>query len=120
MNTDEYKRRLRAQEQELLARTARSGANAREVEDESARDAADESVADEMKAEQFTEAEADRVLLTQIRDALGRIEAGTFGACLVDGQPIEPKRLDASPWTPYCLKHQQLLEQKTTTRMPTL
>jgi RNA polymerase-binding transcription factor DksA len=29
---------------------------------------------------------------------------------VVDGAPIEEKRLEAVPWTPYCLKHQQLLE----------
>jgi len=28
----------------------------------------------------------------------------------VDGEPIDEKRLEAMPWTPYCLKHQQLRE----------
>jgi hypothetical protein len=30
------------------------------------------------------------------------VDNGTFGTCLVDGGPIEEKRLDAAPWTPRC------------------
>ena len=51
-----------------------------------------------------------RLALEHIRDALQRIEDGTFGRCVVDGEPIEKKRLEAVPWTPYCLKHQEQLE----------
>jgi RNA polymerase-binding transcription factor DksA len=39
---------------------------------------------------------------------------------VVDGGPIEEKRLEAVPWTPYCLKHQKLLEAASQTRTPTL
>ena len=35
---------------------------------------------------------------------------GTYGQCLIDGGPIDPKRLEDVPWTPYCIKHQKLLE----------
>jgi RNA polymerase-binding transcription factor DksA len=31
--------------------------------------------------------------------------------CVVDGAPINEKRL--LPWTPYCLKRQQLFESST-------
>jgi DnaK suppressor protein len=55
-----------------------------------------------------------------VRDALKRIEEGTFGKCVVDGGAIEEKRLNAVPWTPYCLKHEQLLEKEHPRRMPTL
>jgi len=57
-------------------------------------------------------AETDSAILAQVRAALKRIDAGTFGKCVVDGSPIEEKRLQAVPWTPYCLKHQQELEQR--------
>ena len=49
-------------------------------------------------------------MLNQVRDALARIENGTYGHCLADGGPIDTKRLEAIPWTPYCLKHQELLK----------
>ena len=61
-------------------------------------------------SEDFTEAELDATVLRQVRDALCRIEEGVYGRCLVDGGPIETKRLDAVPWAPYCIKHQRLME----------
>ena len=73
-------------------------------------DAADESVADESESEDFTEAELDATILQQVQDALRRIEDSTYGQCLIDGGLIDPKRLEDVPWTPYCIKHQKLLE----------
>src|SRR3954471_19953682 len=58
----------------------------------------------------FTEAELDTTTLQQVQAAVRRIENGTFGQCLVDGGPIELKRLAAVPWAPYCVRHQKLLE----------
>ena len=120
MNIQEYKRRLVDLETRLSARAARERAAAREQVLDSPGDAGDASVADEGESESFTEAELDAGVLQQVRDALERIEDGTFGRCVVDGEPIEPKRLEAVPWTPYCLKHQQLLEAASRPRTPTL
>ncbi len=43
--------------------------------------------------------------LAQIDAALGRIEAGTYGLCQVCGDEIAEARLEARPWTPYCIRH---------------
>ena len=120
MNTDQYRQRLLEQEQELSARVERAMASVREPGNETAQDIGDESVTDELKAEQFTEIEAVRTLLNQVQNALKRIDDGTYGSCEVDGEPIEEKRLEAMPWTPYCLKHQQLREAAGPPRTPTL
>ncbi len=40
--------------------------------------------------------------LTQIEQALKRIEDGTYGICTVTGQPIEFARLEAIPTTTKC------------------
>lgn len=63
-------------------------------------------------AEQATETENDQVVealdqeaqieLSQINKALLRIEQGTYGACVVCGDRINPKRLEAIPYTPFC------------------
>jgi DnaK suppressor protein len=110
MTTQEYKRRLLELEAQLSARTTRERQSARDQVIDSPGDAADESVADEGMSEDYSEAELDAAVLQQVRDALRRIDDGTFGRCVVDGGPIEPKRLEAVPWAPYCLKHQRLLE----------
>jgi DnaK suppressor protein len=55
-----------------------------------------------------------------VRAALRRIELGIYGICVVDGCPIDEQRLNAVPWTPYCRKHQQMLEEARGIRTPTL
>ena len=119
MEIQGYKRRLLELEAELSNRVARDATLAREQFIDTAADAGDASVVDESESEDFTEAELDATVLQQVKDALRRIEAGTFGHCLVDGGLIESKRLDAVPWAPYCIKHQKLLEAASR-RKPTL
>lgn len=63
-------------------------------------------------AEQATETENDEVLknlefeaqseLHQVNNALQRIKLGSFGQCEMCGEDINPKRLDAIPFTSYC------------------
>lgn len=119
-NIQHYKHRLLALETELSGRTEREAARGRGETSDSSRDIGDASVADEVASEAFTEAELDSTILRQVRDALKRIDGGTFGKCMVDGGPIEAARLEAVPWAPYCLKHQTLLEAAGRARMPTL
>lgn len=107
MNADQYKERLLAQERALSMRIDREMAGARDAGDGAVRDSGDESVTEESEEEQFAEADTDQTLLNQVRAALTRIDNGTFGLCVVDREPIEAKRLEATPWTAYCLRHQQ-------------
>jgi DnaK suppressor protein len=120
MNVDSYKRRLIELERQLSQQAIGGREAARAQVQDSAGDAGDASVADESESEDFTEADHDTDVLQQVRDALRRLELGTFGRCAVDGGPIEEKRLQAVPWTPYCLKHQQQFEAERQTRTPTL
>lgn len=105
LNLEHYKARLLELEQSLMSRAERALAAGRNEFIDIAHDSGDASVANEVAAEKFTEAELDMTTLAMIRDALGRVNDGTFGTCLVDGGPIEGKRLDAVPWTPFCLRH---------------
>ena len=120
MDLEDYRRRLLAEEQRLSDRIERARADVREPGDGVAHDTADDSSIDELKEEELAESDADRTILGQVRDALKRIADGTFGTCVVDGRPIEPKRLEAMPWTPYCLEHQQARERAESLRRPTL
>jgi DnaK suppressor protein len=120
MNVQLYKQRLLELERRLSARATREEEQGREQTTDSAGDVADDSVSDESESEDFTEAELDATVLQQVRDALKRIDDGTYGRCSVDGGPIEAKRLDAVPWTPYCVKHQQSLEVASGQKTPTL
>jgi DnaK suppressor protein len=120
-NTEEFKQRLLAEEESLTSRIHTSGTNLHDLGDgPSVRDWSDASVRDDENDSQLQEEDIDLTTLNQVRNALKRIEDGTFGQCLVDGGPIEEKRLRAIPWTPYCLKHEGLQEQKNPHRISTL
>ena len=110
MNVNSYRQRLLELEASLSNHVRRDVRSGREQLIDTAADAGDASVADESESEDFTEAELDASTLQQVQAALRRIENGTYGQCLVDGGPIESKRLDAVPWAPYCIRHQKLLE----------
>jgi len=110
MNTERYKKRLLDLEKKLTARIDRDVDDARGEMLDTAHDLGDASVSDVSVGFEFTSAELDSTVLQQVRDALRRIDDGTYGKCAVDGGPIEAKRLDAVPRAQYCLKHQALLE----------
>lgn len=43
-------------------------------------------------------------LYRQVAAALRRLDAGTFGRCLDCGRPIPELRLDAAPYTEFCVE----------------
>src|ERR1700693_2712407 len=50
-------------------------------------------------------------LLRNVRLALGRMTDGSYGTCLHCDEEIKPKRLDAVPWTPYCIRCQEAADR---------
>jgi DnaK suppressor protein len=50
-------------------------------------------------------------LLRNVRSALGRIADGSYGTCLHCEEEIKPKRLDAVPWTRYCITCQEAADR---------
>jgi DnaK suppressor protein len=50
--------------------------------------------------------------LAMIDEALERVDAGTYGYCVVCGKPIGDERLEERPWTPYDIEHQRLAEKE--------
>jgi DnaK suppressor protein len=107
MDTAEMKRRLQRKEHELLADIARTETDARNSRDAEVQDSTDQAVASEGKEALFQETSTDWNVLTQVRDALQRIENGTYGKCVDCGRQIEHHRLTAVPWTPYCIDDQK-------------
>ena len=50
-------------------------------------------------------------LLRSVRGALARIADGSYGICLHCEEEIKPKRLDAVPWTKYCIRCQEAADR---------
>jgi DnaK suppressor protein len=113
------RQRLRALEHELVRRLQDDAGRGRDAHDDQA-SAGDQAQVDENKDMDFALAQNDSELLHSVRGALERIANGTYGQCLVDGGEIEPERLEAEPWTPFCLKHQRELERGARKRTPTM
>ena len=120
MDIHHYQQRLRRLAQRTRAHLTYELARGREQTRDVPQDAGEKSLADEAASEAFIHGELDATLLQHVEDALRRIDDGTFGRCVVDGGSIEPSRLDAMPWTPYCLTHQRLLEAASEPPPPTL
>jgi DnaK suppressor protein len=65
----------------------------------------------EMQQEQSIERN-EQALLAEVQTALKRLDEGTYGTCVVCGQPIPEKRLEALPWALRCVRDEEQLEQR--------
>jgi RNA polymerase-binding protein DksA len=61
--------------------------------------------------------EGERALLSEIDEALQRVDQGTYGICLATGNPIGKARLNAKPWAKYCYEYMLAQEQGRTRRL---
>ena len=107
MDTKRYKKMLLDKERELEAGAGDLEAQVRAAPEDIRGDEADQAISSEERDLAVQQHEVVQETLTQVRDALKRIEDGTFGTCVNCGRPIEKARLDAIPWTPYCLEDQE-------------
>jgi DnaK suppressor protein len=57
--------------------------------------------------------DGERRILRDIDAALGRLEEGAYGICEGNEEPIPLARLNAIPWTRYCVKCAELVEKGT-------
>jgi len=49
--------------------------------------------------------------LTDVNDALTRIDEGVYGRCVDCGEEIAPERLGALPWARRCISCQAIMEK---------
>jgi DnaK suppressor protein len=106
-----YRERLLQERDALLGVVGRNEDYGREADTEATQDPADKASNSYTKELLFSQSTNDRIILTQIGEALERMEQEEYGSCANCGQEIQPKRLDAVPWTRYCIKCQELMEK---------
>jgi RNA polymerase-binding transcription factor len=75
-------------------------------------DSADRCVISMTKESLFERSSQRRTVLRLIEAALKRISNGSFGVCIGCGDDIQTQRLEALPWTQFCLRCQAELEQE--------
>jgi DnaK suppressor protein len=76
-----------------------------------AQDVADQAVAGYQKEMLFSQGTVRNAQLRLVRQALNRIADGSYGDCVHCYQAIGPKRIEALPWTPYCIDCQEKIEK---------
>lgn len=104
MTTTQAKERLLSREKELLRDMRRLGDDAREAKETDVEDPIDAVESSENQALNFRMGTVASEELKQVQAALQRIEEGTYGTCLDCGRSIGDARLEALPWTPYCVE----------------
>jgi len=109
--TKTYRDRLLARRESLFSQVTEAEMSSRERDLEATQDPADMAANAYTKELLISMSANDRKLLVLIDEALGRVEAGGYGECVNCGEPVAEKRLDAVPWTRYCLKCQDLQER---------
>ena len=105
MQTDAYKQALLDLKQEYQARIDKISDHIAHPQDQLQQHWDDQAVAasrDEMRKALLIEAEQG---LAQVNAALWRIEEGEYGSCIECGELIDEKRLNAVPFTAYCIDH---------------
>jgi len=110
MNTEHFKKLLLAKRRELQASLAALEGEAAESGDAEVRDNTDAATASQGTAEALEESSIQSQTLEEVQDALRRIEDGSYGKCTVCGREIPLARLEAIPWTPYCIEDQEKLD----------
>lgn len=107
IDTGHYKQLLESKEQELNDEIARFTEEARESQTAEVEDPLDEVTSSQAKAAAFSVSSIAAETLSAVRAALQRIESGEYGICVDCGREIGAKRLEAVPWTPYCIEDQE-------------
>lgn len=105
-----FEQRLRQHQQQLESRMAHAVKQGRQEVAEDTLDVADQAVFSYQKEMLFSQGTEGHSQLTQVRLALERMEEGTFGECLHCGNVIGEQRLEALPWTPYCIDCAEKIE----------
>jgi len=108
---EQFKKRLETRQQELRRMVSRTQQDGRSADEDTAQDIADRAASSYTKEFLFHQSNNDRQLLQMVEGALSRIREGTFGECISCGKEINPKRLEAVPWTRHCIECQEKLEQ---------
>jgi len=109
--TEKYRRALVEKKASLSQEMLKNKDAGQENSEEITQDIADKASSSYTKEFLFSLSDGERLLLQQIDQALARVEEGNFGLCTNCGNPIPEKRLDAVPWTPYCVDCMELSEK---------
>jgi DnaK suppressor protein len=108
--TRRYEEKLLEQQRLLERATLTAVEQGRETSADDTQDVADQAVLSYQKELLFSQGTNGHQQLVLVRQALSRIQDGSYGECVRCGAEIGAKRLEALPWTPRCIDCQEKIE----------
>jgi RNA polymerase-binding transcription factor len=108
---EQFKKRLEDRQVDLRKMVSSRQQDGRNLGEDVAQDIADRAATSYNKEFLFTQSTNERQMLGMVDSALARIREGTYGECIHCGNEINAKRLEAVPWTRYCIECQDKLEK---------
>ena len=102
---------LKIKQRQLLDSFQRDKAAGNTAVDDGIQDLADKAYSAYSKELNFSLSDGERNLLMLIEEAFTRMNDGSYGTCTNCGTVIGEKRLQAVPWTPFCIDCQELQEK---------
>lgn len=113
-NSDEIRKRLLARQEELKTALRQHGEDSLASGDGDVQDEIDRVTTLEAKTAALQLSTREYKALEDVRSALQRVEDGSYGTCVVCGEPIDEARLHAIPETPYCIRDAESVENAET------
>lgn len=105
------RKQLESQRLEILSLYEHDLRVGQQPSDEGSEDLVDRANASYNREFMFTLSDTERQILQEIDRALKRLDDGSYGRCMHCEEAIPKPRLQAVPWTRYCVDCQERVEQ---------
>jgi len=110
---EEFRKMLLQKKEKIVRKLSELTNESKEMETNVAQDVVDKAETSYTKEFLLSLSDADREQLLLIDEALKRLRREEFGVCLLCHQEIGRKRLEAVPWTPFCIDCQEKAEEES-------
>lgn len=111
----EFRKKLLAKKEGIVRKLSEVYNESKDIEVNIAQDVVDKAESSYTKEFLLSLSDAERQQLLLIDQALKRLERteDQFGNCQLCQKEIGRKRLEALPWTPYCIDCQEKIEEES-------
>lgn len=109
---EEFRRMLLDKKEQIIQKLSELTNESKEMETNVAQDLVDKAETSYTKEFLLSLSDADRDQLFLIDEALKRLKREEFGVCQRCHQDIGRKRLEAIPWTAFCINCQEQTEEE--------
>ena len=110
---EEFRKKLLDKKETILRKLNELTNESKEMETNVAQDVVDKAETSYTKEFLLSLSDGDREQLLLIDDAIRRLDRDEFGVCQLCHQEIGRKRIEAIPWTPYCINCQEKAEEES-------